>query len=300
MLFSNEPIRQRANILNENILKFGVSDIVVTNNYARDYQQSRLQFDVILTDVPCSGEGMFRKDAGAIDDWSVKKVEECARLQREIVRDIWPCLKPGGVLIYSTCTFNAHENEENVAWIAKELGADFIEIPTEKAWNITGSFVDEHPVYRFIPGRTRGEGLFMAVLRKHGETEVMSEEKRLKEIKTINEKDLKRLHVLSHGPLPDTIKGKQAIPDQSKALSVAADLENYPHVSVDIQQAIAYLRTEAITLTSDAPRGIVLLVYRGFPLGFAKNLGNRANNLYPQAWKIKSSHIPNDNNIVIE
>ena len=300
MLFSNEPIRQRANILNENILKFGVPDIVVTNNYARDYQQSRLQFDVILTDVPCSGEGMFRKDAGAIDDWSVKKVEECARLQREIVHDIWPCLKPGGVLIYSTCTFNAHENEENVAWITKELGADFIEIPTEKAWNITGSLVDEHPVYRFIPGRTRGEGLFMAVLRKHGEAEVMSEEKRLKEIKTINEKDLKRLHVLSHGPLPDTIKGKQAIPDQSKALSVAADLENYPHVSVDLQQAIAYLRTEAITLTPDAPRGIVLLVYRGFPLGFAKNLGNRANNLYPQAWKIKSSHIPNDNNIVIE
>lgn len=300
LLFSNEPIRQRANILNENVLKFGVPDIIVTNNYARDYQQSKLQFDVILTDVPCSGEGMFRKDAGAIDDWSMKKVEECAHLQREIVSDIWSCLKPGGLLIYSTCTFNAHEDEENVAWIAKELGADFIEIPTEKAWNIMGSLIDKNPVYRFVPGKTRGEGLFMAVLRKYGEPADVNEERRLKEIKAIHEKALKKLHVLSHGPLPDMMKGRQALPDHSKALSVTADLHAYPHVEVDYQQAIAYLRTEAVTLKADAPRGIVLLTYRDFPIGFAKNLGNRANNLYPQAWKIKSSHIPEDNNIVIE
>lgn len=300
LLFSNEPIRQRANILNENVLKFGVPDIIVTNNYARDYQQSKLQFDVILTDVPCSGEGMFRKDAGAIDDWSMKKVEECARLQREIVSDIWSCLKPGGLLIYSTCTFNAHEDEENVAWIAKELGADFIEIPTEKAWNIMGSLIDKNPVYRFVPGKTRGEGLFMAVLRKYGEPADVNEERRLKEIKAIHEKALKKLYVLSHGSLPDMMKGRQALPDHSKALSVTADLHAYPHVEVDYQQAIAYLRTEAVTLKADAPRGIVLLTYRDFPIGFAKNLGNRANNLYPQAWKIKSSHIPEDNNIVIE
>ena len=300
LLFSNEPIRQRANILNENVLKFGVPDIIVTNNYARDYQQSKLQFDVILTDVPCSGEGMFRKDAGAIDDWSMKKVEECARLQREIVSDIWSCLKPGGLLIYSTCTFNAHEDEENVAWIAKELGADFIEIPTEKAWNIMGSLIDKNPVYRFVPGKTRGEGLFMAVLRKYGEPADVNEERRLKEIKAIHEKALKKLYVLSHGPLPDMMKGRQTLPDHSKALSVTADLHAYPHVEVDYQQAIAYLRTEAVTLKADASRGIVLLTYRDFPIGFAKNLGNRANNLYPQAWKIKSSHIPEDNNIVIE
>ena len=300
LLFSNEPIRQRANILNENVLKFGVPDIIVTNNYARDYQQSKLQFDVILTDVPCSGEGMFRKDAGAIDDWSMKKVEECARLQREIVSDIWSCLNPGGLLIYSTCTFNAHEDEENVAWIAKELGADFIEIPTEKAWNIMGSLIDKNPVYRFVPGKTRGEGLFMAVLRKYGEPADVNEERRLKEIKAIHEKALKKLYVLSHGSLPDMMKGRQALPDHSKALSVTADLHAYPHVEVDYQQAIAYLRTEAVTLKADASRGIVLLTYRDFPIGFAKNLGNRANNLYPQAWKIKSSHIPEDNNIVIE
>ena len=106
--------------------------------------------------------------------------------------------------------------------------------------------------------------------------------------------------MLSHGPLPDMMKGRQVLPDHSKALSVTADLHAYPHVEVDYQQAIAYLRTEAVTLKADASRGIVLLTYRDFPIGFAKNLGNRANNLYPQAWKIKSSHIPEDNNIVIE
>lgn len=300
MLFSNEPVRRRASILNENVLKFGVPDIVVTNNYACDYSRSRLQFDVVLADVPCSGEGMFRKDAGAIDDWSMKKVEECARLQREITSDIWPCLKPGGLLLYSTCTFNAHEDEENAAWIARELGADFVEIPTEKAWNITGSLIDSNPVYRFIPGKTRGEGFFLAVLRKHGETENASEEKRLKMVRTIDEKALKGLHVLSHGPLPDTIKGKKNVPDHSKALSVAADCSAYPRISIDYPQAIAYLRTEAITLPEGSPRGIVLITYHGYPLGFAKNLGSRANNLYPQAWKIKSSHLPKEPTIVLE
>ena len=243
---------------------------------------------------------MFRKDAGAIDDWSMKKVEECARLQREIVSDIWPCLKPGGLLLYSTCTFNAHEDEENAAWIAQELGADFVEIPTEKVWNITGSLIDSNPVYRFIPGKTRGEGLFLAVLRKHGETENANEEKRLKMVKTIDEKALKGLHVLSHGPLPDTIKGKKNVPDHSKALSVAADCSAYPRISIDYPQAIAYLRTEAITLPEGSPRGIVLITYHGYPLGFAKNLGSRANNLYPQAWKIKSSHLPKEPTIVLE
>ena len=125
VLFSNEPMRQRAQVLNENILKFGVPHCLVTNNYARDYQKSRLLFDVVLADVPCSGEGMFRKDSGAIADWSLIKVAECTALQRKIITDIWPCLKPNGLLIYSTCTFNAHENEENVVWIAEHLGADF-------------------------------------------------------------------------------------------------------------------------------------------------------------------------------
>ena len=293
-MFSNEPIRQRSQILNENIQKFGVQDICVTNNYAKDYQKSKLMFDVILTDVPCSGEGMFRKDEGAINEWSTKNVNDCQKLQREIVSDIWDCLKPGGILIYSTCTFNAHEDEENVAWIADNLGADFINIETKAEWNITGSLIDKNPVYRFIPGKTRGEGIFMAVLQKHGDYDGKMS------MSNIDAKALKPLHVLYNGVEPDTIKGKQAIPHHSKAMSTNLVENEYAKVEIDYNQAIAYLRKEAITLNSEAPKGIVLLTYQKHPIGFAKNIGNRANNLYPQEWKIKSSHIPQEDTTIIE
>ena len=162
ILMSNEPVRARANILAENMMKWGSPDVIVTNNYPRDYVRSGLDFDVILCDVPCSGEGMFRKDEGAVEEWSPQNVDACSRLQREIVADAWQCLRPGGLLIYSTCTFNATENEENIRWIVDELGG----MPV-------GSLLADFtaPVYRFIPGCTRGEGLFMAVLRKSPDAE---------------------------------------------------------------------------------------------------------------------------------
>lgn len=288
LLFSNEPMRQRAQILNENILKFGHPDIVVTNNFAIDYRQSGLQFDIILADVPCSGEGMFRKDAGARDEWSLENVEKCRRLQRDIITDIWPALKPGGLLVYSTCTFNAHENEENADWIARELGAEFVEIPTEKAWHITGSLTGGQPVCRFLPGISRGEGLFMAVLRKHGTPDMPTE----RSIHALQSKAMKRLKVMSHGPLAGIDKGNSHLPDHSEALSVRTDMSSYPQADIDYTQAIAYLRKEALVLPPQTARGIVLLTFRGQPIGFVKNIGNRANNLYPAEWKIKSTHIP--------
>ncbi len=289
-LFSNEPMRQRAQILNENILKFGHPDVVVTHNHARDYRRSGLLFDVILADVPCSGEGMFRKDGGAVAEWSMQNVGRCCRLQREIVADIWPQLRPGGILVYSTCTFNAHENEENAAWIATELGAEFIEIDTQAEWNITGPLVGKNPVYRFLPGRSRGEGLFLAVLRKAGNHPQGSAK---------SKHDLKALNILSHGIKPDETKGKDRIPDISKALSIRDDKEAYPHVEVSWEEAINYLRHEAVGLPVDTPRGVVLLTYQGHPIGFEKNIGNRANNLYPQEWRIKSTHVPEKPEILI-
>lgn len=286
-LFSNEPIRQRAQVLSENIQKYGHPDITVTNNYPKDYRKSGLQFDLILTDVPCSGEGMFRKDPGAIAEWSPEKVEECWRLQRSIVEDIWPCLKPGGILIYSTCTFNAHEDEENVEWIARELGAESIEIPTDPSWNITDALVGNRPCHRFIPGKTIGEGLFVSVLRKTAETDKPGGRGR-------------GLHILSQGIHDGVMKGKNLIPDISMALSIEKDKEQYPLVDVDWSTAIAYLRRESVVLPPETPRGIVRIAFRGHDLGFAKNIGNRANNLYPQAWAIKTTYIKEPcNNILI-
>lgn len=283
ILYSNEPNRTRANILAENVIKFGHPDIVVTNNYAKDYQKAGISFDVILTDVPCSGEGMFRKDPNAINEWSPNNVEACWRLQRSIVEDIWPCLKPGGILIYSTCTFNAKEDEDNVQWIVDNLGAEPITIKNiDEKWNITGALKGSLPVYRFIPGRTTGEGLFIAVLRKNDDSAQTVQRKRKPE---------QILHILSHSINSPTIKGKKTIPDISLALSADQEANNYPSVEVDYNTAINYLRREAIVLPSETPRGIVTIKYKGLGLGFANNLGNRANNLYPQEWRIKTTHV---------
>ena len=282
ILYSNEPIRTRANILAENVMKFGHPDIIVTNNYAKDYAKAKKTFDVILTDVPCSGEGMFRKDPNAINEWSTSNVDSCWKLQRSIVEDIWQCLKPGGILIYSTCTFNAHEDEENVQWIIDNLGADPIALEgVKEEWNITGALKGNLPVYRFIPGKTKGEGLFMAVMRKKGEPTQGSTPTTLKKEGKISMKE-KGLKVMTHGINPPTQKGKKTIPDISLALSINQKENDYPHVDVDRQTAINYLRREAITLPADTPRGIVTITYKGLGLGFANNIGNRANNLYPQ------------------
>lgn len=296
IVFSNEPINKRAQILAENVQKFGHSDVVVTNNFPRDYKKSKLEFDVIVADVPCSGEGMFRKDPQAIAEWSEQNVENCWKLQRSIIVDIWDNLKPGGLLIYSTCTFNAHENEENIAWILSQYDAKLLEVPTESTWNITGSLIENplnegqpFPVYRFIPGFTQGEGLFMAIIKKGG-TSINLELNAEKLVAEAN----KKLKVMVHGVKQGIIKGKKIIPDHSLALAINGDRSSYPNVEIDYETAIKYLRHEAIMLPVSAPKGIVTLTYHAYAIGFANNLGNRANNLYPQEWRIKSSHIPNE------
>ena len=347
LLFTNEPMKLRANILSENIQKFGHSDVIVTNNYPKDYRKAGQLFDVILADVPCSGEGMFRKDPNAISEWNPQNVEKCTALQRSIIEDIWPCLREGGLLIYSTCTFNAHENEENVEWIAQNLGADFVKIEIKEQWNITGSLVNNHPVYRFIPGLTAGEGLFMAVLRKHGDSaNVMSEacasatketaRKRHKgkerqatlsadiaktatwlqgDFTIIEEKGSIRaiptwwtsvynrikssLYVIHAGITIGNIKGRDVVPDTSLALSTSLNTAAFPSAELSYTDALNYLRKEAITINSNVPTGLVIVTYRNQPLGFVKNIGNRANNLYPQEWKIKTSHLPDSDAYII-
>ena len=262
VLISNEPMGNRAQILLENVTKWGGPNHIVTNNYPRDFRKAKLKFDLILCDVPCSGEGMFRKDPNAISEWSAQNVEKCWQLQREIVADAWECLNPGGLLIYSTCTYNTKENEENIRWILDTYDAQVLDIPVDPSWNITGSLLQGfiEPVYRFIPGITRGEGLFVCALRKAGSLEP----------KPFNAKKL-------------ALKVLDAEFEKSDVC-----------VDVDYATALKYLRGEALVLPADTPRGIVTITYQGQPLGPAKNIGNRANNLYPKAWRIKSTHLPSE------
>lgn len=336
LLVANEVMRNRSQILAENLTKWGSPEVVVTNNDPADFTELTHLFDVILTDVPCSGEGMFRKDQVAVDEWSVANVDICWQRQRRILNDIWPALKPGGLLIYSTCTFNREEDEDNVAWIARELGAEMLPVSIEEGWGITGNLIgEEFPVYRFLPHRTKGEGFFLAVLRKHdGEITTVSprsEKKKKgkdtkqplavpKEVKTwlqnsaafdfaikdttvvafpknhanvytLLQQSLKVIHA---GITLCEMKGKDLIPHHSLAMSTAMSKEVFPQVEISYDQAIAYLRKEGLVLDSSAPRGYVLLTYRQIPLGFVKNIGNRANNLYPQEWRIRSGYLPEE------
>ena len=264
VLYSNEPIHNRANILLENVTKWGYQNHIVTNAYPRDYRKAKMKFDLILCDVPCSGEGMFRKDEATIREWSPQQVEKCWQLQRDIVSDAWQCLNDGGIMIYSTCTFNTKENEENIRWMLSEFDAEVLPIETKPEWNITGSLLEgfAEPVYRFIPGISRGEGLFMCVLRKRG----------------------KRLEA----------RGKRDCPRDLHPLKAETLYDNLPQVELSYQEAIKFLRGEALVLSPDTPRGIVDVTFMGKALGQVKNIGSRANNLYPKPWRIKTTHIPKD------
>lgn len=336
LLVANEVMRNRSQVLAENLIKWGHPGVVVTNNDPADFAELEQVFDVILTDVPCSGEGMFRKDQVAVDEWSVDNVTLCWQRQQRILRDIWGCLKPGGILIYSTCTFNREENEDNVQWIAEELGAEILPVEVKEDWGITGNLIGaDFPVYRFLPHKTVGEGLFLAVLRKHGEAsseENLSQkpkknkkgDKRQKEVVCpkevkdwINDSDeyewlvedslvrafpktytelygrLKNaLKILHAGVAICSLKGKDFLLEHSLAMSTVRKEGIFPEAVLSYEQAVAYLRKEAVTLSPEVPRGYVLLTYRGIPLGFAKNIGNRANNLYPQEWRIRSGYLP--------
>lgn len=351
LLVANEVMRNRVQILAENLIKWGNPEVVVTHNDPADFTALTDMFDVILTDVPCSGEGMFRKDQVAVDEWSVANVQICWQRQRRILADIWPALKPGGLLIYSTCTYNKEEDEENVSWIARELGAEIVEVPVSPEWGITGNLTEElFPVYRFLPYKTQGEGFFLAALRKkeygveeeaalHIQPSFSNQAERMTakkgkqkgdkgktsqtlsfpaEIKTwlkkyhdfqfqvkgtrvvafpkehaaVYDALCRSLKVVHAGVEVAEIKGKDCIPSHSMAMSTAFEKETFPQAELSYEQAIAYLRKEAIILEESVPKGYVLLTYKQVPLGFAKNIGNRANNLYPQEWRIRSGYLP--------
>ena len=343
LLIANEVIRNRSQILAENLAKWGHTGVVVTNNDPSDFTPLKDLFDIILTDVPCSGEGMFRKDPVAVSEWSLENVEVCWRRQRRIISDIWPCLKPGGILIYSTCTYNTKENEENIRWIRDEFGAEVLPLDVAEDWNITGNLLPgEHfPVYRFLPYKTKGEGFFLAVLRKNGEEETsdwaMSSDRY--ENERVKSKKKRALHAsvpalpascrswLLHADafdfVPDgpvwtavrasfsrqvgllqeavkvwqagvplaTVKGKDYIPLHALAMSVDLNRSAFPIVPVSYDMAVAYLRKEVLVLPPDTPKGYVLLTFQDTPIGFVKNIGGRANNLYPQEWKIRTSYL---------
>lgn len=330
LLVSNEIIRNRANILVENTMKWGNPNVIVTNNKPEDYFKLTSYFDLVLVDAPCSGEGMFRKDKQAIEEWSVGNVELCACRQRDIISAVWDTLKPDGYLFYSTCTYNREENEETVEWICDTFNAEVVELKVENEWEISFSPVKGKATYHFFPHKTKGEGFYFAVIQKRSDESLNpvsikfkskkqnSKSKRdsidyksllvniesftfceeadeIKAFSTNYHIDLlflkEKLNVIHAGIILGQKKGKDFIPHQSLALSNNLNRDKFNNFEVDWSTAISFLRKETLLL-ENAARGIVLLTYKNIPLGFVKNLGNRANNLYPNEWRIRSAYLP--------
>lgn len=287
LVVANEVMPKRAFILLENLTKWGYPDILVCNEDVRAFTSTGVKFDIIAVDAPCSGEGMMRKDPEAVSQWNPGLVAHCASLQREILSRAVDSLEDGGLLIYSTCTFNTAENEENVVWLAETLGLEPLEMNFPTEWGIGTGISCRYPCYRFMPHITRGEGLFVAVLRKPG---TLAPDRR--KDKTL-EKLKKNLRIVSK---PDstlkngkTGKAKKIDdrPDITEPLSAVYD-GRYPEVELSMTDALKYLRREALVLDPEVPKGYVVVKYRGYSLGFVKNLGNRANNLYPAEWRIRN------------
>ena len=301
LLVANEVMRNRVQVLAENVTKWGHPDTVVLNNDPADFAQLGELFDVILTDVPCSGEGMFRKDPVAVEEWSKENVTLCWQRQRRIVSDIWRCLKPGGLLIYSTCTYNREENEDNVAWIAEELGAEMLPVEVQPEWRQRkekkakgGKGKDKMPV---LPKEVKDW------LVSSDQYAWMMEQNRITAFsaiyQSVYENLRERMRMVCAGVQVAEIKGKDLIPSHALAMWVCHNEKAFPSVEVSYEQAIAYLRKEAFALEADAPRGYILIRYKGKALGFVKNIGNRANNLYPQEWRIRSGYLPEQVSVVL-
>ena len=321
ILVSNEVMRNRATVLADNVGRWGDPCVVVTCADPSAFAKLDSFFDIIVADVPCSGEGMFRKDAEALAQWSPENVKLCAERQRRIVADVWPSLAPGGVMIYSTCTFNNCENDGNVDWICASLGAEKLSsktlvpgfVPGEGQYcavmlkNLCGGHAGEERWTdrkggRQQEGRQQGgrqhggrragglitgldaEGLFDVPMDLKLRSDMITAVPQC--ISGLADTVSSALPLLSRGCAVGTLKGKDLVPDEDLALCIRLRRGAFEETPVDKAAALAFLHKDALVLP-DSPRGIVMLTYKGVPLGFVKNLGNRTNSLHPQARRIR-------------
>ena len=314
ILIANDIEASRARILSENIERFGLDNTIVTNvdpmRFTKQFQEA---FDKIVLDAPCSGEGMFRKLEQAIDTWSEEKVLECAHIQKNLLKGAYDMLKQGGMVIYSTCTYSYEENEAMVHYAVDELGFEFL--PLNKSNGLCPG-VDLDEVVRCYPHHYRGEGHFIALLRKPGN----SPRKQVRTIKpsvnladlkvlkafyqeNLNKKvpsyiiennghlyavkknfpELKGIRVLRNGLYLGEVRKNRFIPSYSLALTLTKqDVKrsyDYPSESEEIKK---YIHGE--TLEGTGEKGFGVIFVDGYPLSFYKE-SNQVKNLFPKGLR---------------
>lgn len=320
-IVSNEVIKSRVSVLAENITKWGSANVVVTNNDPKDFRRLTGFFDLLVVDAPCSGSGLFRKDADAIDEWSEANVALCSLRQQRILADAIDCLQVNGYLIYSTCSYSREEDEDVCDWLIEQFQLDPVRVSIDESWGIIESFSEKHeaPAYRFYPNKVKGEGFFIACFRQcNAVHDVANYNNRIATAPTqvqtlassfINNSDdynfsavqeiiiaspnqwqqeltiiQQSLNVRKSGVAIGSVKGKDFIPYHELALSrlVSASV---PSMDLDKEQALQYLRRQDFNI-STIQKGWALCTYEDINLGWVKVLPNRVNNYYPTKLRI--------------
>ena len=314
LLVSNEVIRNRSNILKDNIIKWGSDNVVVTNNDPKEFARLENYFDVIVVDAPCSGSGLFRRDEEAIGEWSLNNVRLCAQRQQRILADVWPSLKKDGILIYSTCSYSKEEDEDILEWMNSEFRIQNSELRIMNDWSI----VESSGGYRFWPDKVKGEGFFIACLKKM-DGEYKTEIRLKRKIELLNKKEMEivkywvretghqfakvdhavyavpqnllgdlnilsdDLHVIYFGTIIGELVREKLIPSHALAMSYLAS-ENMERVELNYDQSIKYLQKKQLKIDTD--KGWKLVTYKNYSLGWINVLPIRINNYYPKELRI--------------
>lgn len=321
-LLSNEYDSRRARILVENITKYGAANIAISQGDTALFRRLDEEFDLIVVDAPCSGEGMMRKEPEAIAQWNEGLVNSCAELQKEILANCWKALKPGGVLIYSTCTFNISEDENNLQYLVDELGGTPIKLAIKDFPGAVGSN-SNLPCLHFLPGLVDGEGLFISAVTKPGDYKPTIADPAPRKQKESAAKNFiaqhmrtpyeylgnecngigraiprahaifaarleRELKLLRNGLPLYTTKGKDIIPSWELSMCNALISNSFATIATDKLGALQYLHGESLSdIPEGTPKGFVLMTYNDIPLGFIKNIGRRANNLFPDEYRLR-------------
>jgi 16S rRNA C967 or C1407 C5-methylase (RsmB/RsmF family)/NOL1/NOP2/fmu family ribosome biogenesis protein len=322
LLVANETIRPRTNALRENLEKWGHPNVAVTSAAAEEFAVLEDWFDVVLVDAPCSGEGLFRKDPDAVAEWSLDQVAVCSARQKHILESAVECLAPGGVLVFSTCTYNTEENGNNVRWLSQHFDLELLPLEIPDTWGIESS----DGGYQFFPHRLQGEGFFLAIFRKNDlEGKKHHAPNSFRSISNLSKALIPEAHkwlrpdaealrlfqtpagavlalptVLEHdfllldkymkikwfGTPIGEFKGKDFVPDHALALSFLAS-DQLPAIHLNLDQALRFLKKETFDLPEGTPTGWLLPRYGGLNLGWIKALPNRMNNYLPPERRIR-------------
>lgn len=320
LLVSNEVIRQRSAVLAETVTKWGNGNTVVSQNDPASFSRLAGCFDVIVADAPCSGEGMFRTKI-ATEEWSVENTILCAERQRRILMDVWPALKENGLLIYSTCTFNPAENEENISWLAGKNGAESIKLDVSAFKGITEISFNGMYCYYFFPGKIKGDGFFITVIRKKEAQENNNTRARKgKDMRPSKEESRKasewsgfnpdrlikwrdevlalhcsmddylplfqELNIVKPGTILFSVKNNDYLPSHELAVSQFINNESFPQRELELSESLAYLRRDSFNISTKGT-GWKILKYKDVNLGFVKEIGSRFNNYFPLEWRIR-------------